>query len=173
MDQIIIEHYKNSRNFLSLKNFKIPFIVDIGLYFNKEKVYKNELEEGILINKKLNASNSQIAIEGVWIYYDENGNKNSEGNYKNGKQEGFWISWDENSIKESEGNYKNGRIDGFWIYWYPNGQLNANNNHVAIKHSEKNYKNGKKDGLWIYWYENGNKKSERNWKNGKEELYIY
>jgi len=59
MDQIIIEHYKNSCNFISLRNFKIPFIVDNGLYFNKEQVFKDKLEdrevflvEVILINRK-------------------------------------------------------------------------------------------------------------------------
>jgi len=89
MNQIIIEHYKNSCYFLSPKNFKISFIVDNELYFNKEIVYKNELEEGILIDKKLNASNSRAIEEGFWISYYENMIKESEGNYKDRKKKEF------------------------------------------------------------------------------------
>jgi len=196
MDQIIIEHYKNSYNFISLKNFKIPFIVDNGLYFNKEIVYNNKLEEGILINEKLNASNSRVAIkEGFWIYYYENGNKYleenfkngiceglwiewyengnkmSEGNYENGKEEEHLILWYENGIKCSEGNYKNNKKEGFWINWYKNGQLNASNSHVAIRKLEGNYKDGKLNGLYISWDENGKLNNQQVTKE-LEENYV-
>jgi len=88
MDQIIIEHYKNSCNFLSFEEFKIQFIVHNGLIFNKEQVYKNEFEEKILINGKK---------EEYCIDYK---NKEVKGNYKNGKREGFWIFWYENGNKK-------------------------------------------------------------------------
>jgi len=151
MNQIIIEHYKNSCNFISLEDFKIPFTIDDGLYFNKEIVYKNGLEKGILINEKLNASNSRVAIkEGIWIYYYENETKESEGNFKNGIREGFWIFWDENGQEKSKGNYKYENKEGFWISCDENGN----------KNSEENYKNGKlnarnsrvaiEEGLWIF-----------------------
>jgi len=113
MDQIIIEHYKNSRNFLSIEDFKIPFIVDNGLYFNIEQVFKNsKYYEGILINKEK---------EGFCISYYENRNKSSEGNYKNSKQEGLWIYYYNNGNKMSEENWKNGKIEGFWTFYYYNG----------------------------------------------------
>ena len=41
-------------------------------------------------------------------YYD-NGEKELEGNYKDGKQEGVMIAWYENGEKELEGNYKDGK----------------------------------------------------------------
>jgi len=154
MDQIIIEHYKNSCNFLSLKNFKNPFIVKNGLYVNNRQVFKYKLRdkyefliEGILINKKK---------EGIWIYCDESGNKMSEENWKNGKQDGFCISYYNNGNKMSEENWKNGNRKGFCIFYYNNGN----------KMSEENWKNGNRKGFWISWYEDGQKKPEDYYKNG-------
>jgi len=82
MDQIIIEHYNNSCNFLSLINFKIPFIVDNGLIFNKEQVYTNGLEEGILINRK---------EEGFWISWYENRQKNQKEIIKIDRKKDFGL----------------------------------------------------------------------------------
>jgi len=164
MNQNIIEHYNNPVNFLSLKKFKIPFLVDNGLIFNKEQVYMNKLEKGISINKKQ---------EGSYIYWYSNGQKFLEENWKNGKRDGYWISWYKNgqldannsrvAIKKTEGNYKNGKQDGFCISYYNNGKLPQQ----ETKMLEENYKNGKLEGLWIYWYENGNKILEGNYKDGK------
>jgi antitoxin component YwqK of YwqJK toxin-antitoxin module len=62
----------------------------------------------------------------------ENGQKRSEGTYKNGKEDGLFITWYENGQKRSEGTYKNGKEDGLFITWYENGQ----------KSSEITYKDG-------------------------------
>jgi len=122
MNQIIIEHYKNSRNFLSLKNFKIPFIIDNGLYFNEEQVYRNiNHEEGILTNEE---------EQGFWVFLNIDGIINLEGFFKDGKQEGLWIEYYQNIqpnsaqqlVKKSEKYYINGEQERFWIEWYKNGQ---------------------------------------------------
>ena len=42
-------------------------------------------------------------------YYD-NGQKESETNYKNGKEEGLRISWHSNGQKQYEGHFKNGKV---------------------------------------------------------------
>jgi len=164
MDQIIIEHYKNSCNFLSLNFLRIPFTVDNGLYINEEQVYKNELEEEISINKEK---------EGFWICWYEDRSKYSEQTYKNGKKEGYYISWYVNgqlnarnshvSIKQSEGNWKDEKQDGLWTFWYKNGN----------KKLKGNWKNGKQDGFWISWYENGKKLLEGNYKYGKLEDFVF
>ena len=39
----------------------------------------------------------------------ENGQKNTELNYKDGKLDGQQTEWNENGQKESEGNYKDGK----------------------------------------------------------------
>ena len=52
-----------------------------------------------------------------------------EGHYKNGKKIGYWISYHENGELQSQGNYKYtksgvySRKDGVWKYYYDNGHL--------------------------------------------------
>ena len=76
----------------------------------------------------------------------ENGQKQSEGNWKDGKQDGPITFWHENGQKWSEGNYKNGKPDGLWMGWHENGQ----------KKSESNYKESKLvEGSKKYWNSKG------------------
>ena len=46
---------------------------------------------------------SEEIKDGINTQYYENGQKKSEGNYKDGKEEGLHTSWHENGQKESEG----------------------------------------------------------------------
>ncbi len=87
-----------------------------------------------------------------------NGQKESEGHYKNGKQEGLWTYWRENGQKSREYHFKDGKPEGIQTEWHENGQ----------KLGEGNFKNGKLDGLRTWWDENGQKASEAHYKNGKE-----
>ena len=63
----------------------------------------------------------------------ENGQKELEINYKDGKQDGLKVYWYENGKKREEVNFKDGKQDGLWVWWYENGQ----------KRREENYKDGK------------------------------
>ena len=93
----------------------------------------------------------------------ENGQKQLEANYKDGKRDGLHTNWHKNGQKKSEINYKDGKIVGLDVSWHDNGQ----------KSSEKNRKDGKQDGLAAEWYENGKKKLEVNYKDGKiDGLYV-
>ena len=93
----------------------------------------------------------------------ENGQKQLEANYKDGKRDGLQTNWHKNGQKKSEANYKDGKRDGLYVTWHDNGQ----------KSSEKNRKDGKQDGLAAEWYENGKKKLEVNYKDGKiDGLYV-
>ena len=85
-----------------------------------------------------------------------NGQKEAEGNYKDGKLEGTIVFWHENGQKDGEVNYKDGKWDGLFTYWHENGK----------KQIEGNNENGKKNGLWIFWNENGQKKVEVSYKDG-------
>ena len=87
-----------------------------------------------------------------------NGQKEMEGNYKDGKQDGLETAWHENGQKQFEINYNDGEPNGLEVYWYKNGQ----------KEVEANYKDGKPDGLYLEWHENSKKKLEENWRNGKK-----
>jgi antitoxin component YwqK of YwqJK toxin-antitoxin module len=112
-----------------------------------------------------------------------NGQKKSEGEFKNGRKRGQWTYWNEEGRKvfahvgpppdggellwfPSKGQPKSdegymlddGRKVGHWTTWHKNGQKDA----------EGDYKNGKEEGLWTYWYD-GQKSREATFKNGKEE----
>ncbi len=93
---------------------------------------------------------------GKWIDWWNNGNKLSEGTYKDGKRNGNVKKWHYNGKIKSEGTYKNGLGEGKRETWYGNGN----------KESEGILKNGNRDGKWIYWHDNGDKYSEGTYKNG-------
>jgi len=93
--------------------------------------------------------------DGNWIMYYENGQKQSEGTYKNGEKDGKWIDWYENGQIESEGTYKDGERNGKWIGWHDNSN----------KDFEGTYKNRTLDGKMIEWWNNGYKKSEGTYKD--------
>ena len=51
------------------------------------------------------------------ITYHDNGNKDEEGFYKDGKREGECISYYENGDKELVGYFKKGKPTGIWMCW--------------------------------------------------------
>jgi len=119
-----------------------------------EGVNKKELEsrEDIVY---LKGSDTPYTGKAFALY--ENGQKESEVNFKDGNFDGLGVEWYENGQKQSEGNYKDGNFDGLWVEWYENGQ----------KMTEENHKDGEMDGLVVFWHENGQKRWEVNYKNGK------
>ena len=86
-----------------------------------------------------------------------NGQKMSEGNFKNGKPDGLNRGWHENGKQSIESNWNNGTLNGLQVAWHKNGQ----------KMSEGNIKDGKQDGVLMFWHENGQKIREENYKDGK------
>jgi antitoxin component YwqK of YwqJK toxin-antitoxin module len=60
---------------------------------------------------------------GLWTFWYENGQKESEGSYKNWEKEGIWTFWYENGQKRSEGSAKNRKKEGLWTYWHEKGDL--------------------------------------------------
>jgi len=126
---------------------------------------------------------SDTPYTGKYYGLYENGQKQVEGNVKNGKRDELVTKWYENGNKKEEENYKDGKPDGLWTQWYENGQKKRELNQKDGKRHGLNvewYKNGKKsqegnwkddklDGLWVVWHENGQKAVEANYKDGKEE----
>ena len=84
-----------------------------------------------------------------------NGQKQSEGSYKDGRQEGKSSAWWENGQKLMEGNFVNGKPDGIAKAWYEDGQ----------KMMETNYILGKPEGKNTFWDENG-EYEESYWEDG-------
>ena len=84
------------------------------------------------------------AAVGFWTEWHGNGQKMTEGTYKNDEKDGVFIEWDENGQKMAEETYKNGEPDGFWAAWYNNGQKAYEETYKnGEKYSERTYKNGK------------------------------
>ena len=59
--------------------------------------------------------------DGVWTYWHDNGQKETEDNYRVGKKNGKWSYLDKNGRKWKEGYYRNGKQDGLWM-WYKDGK---------------------------------------------------
>ncbi len=119
--------------------------------------------------------------EGLHKYYHENGQLQSEGNYKDGKQEGLWKSYSYNGQLWVEENFKDDKKEGLFKFYFENGQLKGEGNYKDDKQeglhknyhengqlkSEGNFKDGKPEGLWKFYSENGELESEKNFKDGK------
>jgi len=74
-------------------------------YFPGEKKYIS----GTYDNKQLR--------NGVWTSWYENGQKNSEQNYINGKENGLYNVWHPNGNQYIKGEYKMGKEVGNWIFY--------------------------------------------------------
>ena len=113
---------------------------------------RGSLTEGIIYRKGSDTPYTGKAFE----FYD-NGQKEFEQYYKEGKEDGLSVWWYRNGQKQIEQNFKDGILDGLQVQWHRNGQ----------KAVEGNFKDGKMQGLWIAWHNNGQKRNEDNYKNGK------
>ncbi len=61
--------------------------------------------------------------EGVWTWRFANGQKKTEGIYKDGKAEGLAASYYRKGQKRSEGTNKDGKKEGVWTYWDVKGNV--------------------------------------------------
>jgi antitoxin component YwqK of YwqJK toxin-antitoxin module len=107
-------------------------------------------------NKEFEGEYKEGKMEGIWIEWHANGTKLNEGEYKEGKEEGKWIQWCENGTKCLEGEFKGGKMEGKWIHSYKDGKIKI----------EEEYKEGKREGKWIKWDYNGFKVIEGEYKEG-------
>ena len=116
-----------------------------------------------IVNFLFKLDDTKNNIEGLRTSYYENGQKRTEGTYKDGELDGKWTRWHENGQKKRETTYKDGKEDGKGTWWYENGQ----------KELEYNYKDGDRDGKYTSWHKNGQKAWERTYKDGEliEETY--
>ena len=66
---------------------------------------------------------NRAPIAGAYITWWQNGRKQTQQNYLNGKAEGISIFWYVNGQKGEEGQYKNGKPVGTWSRWESDGSL--------------------------------------------------
>ena len=126
---------------------------------------------------------------GRWNGWFKNGQKKSEGTYRNGNLIGKYEKWFKNgTIKREVYNNDDGTRDStkLTIQWYENGQKQFEGywkntddttsvwigkytewHENGQKMVEGTFKNGKQDAIWTWWYENGQKWKEGTFKNGE------
>ena len=102
--------------------------------------------------------NSEVGFTGRSVGTYENGQKKSEGTFKDGKKNGKVTLWYENGQMEKQSTYKDGKYDGTVTVWFKNGQ----------KQYEGTFKDGKENGKVTLWNENGQKQLESTYENGEE-----
>lgn len=119
-----------------------------------EGVFDNGKEKGVFKFFDDTAENTIIATREfndidnscITIFYNQKGNKVSEGKVKNKKFEGLWIYYHENSKKIMTSEfYNNGKLEDIKKVFYPSGKIAQ----------ETSYKNGLKEGLDKHYAENG------------------
>jgi antitoxin component YwqK of YwqJK toxin-antitoxin module len=66
---------------------------------------------------------------GIWIRYDESGNKIAEAYFINGKKDGKWIIWDSSGIKRYEFTYELDKKTGEWLMFDEKGILKETRNY--------------------------------------------
>lgn len=85
-------------------------------------------------------------IQGPYVRWYENGQKELEAFFINGVQEGSWTRWDEEGRVLEKGQYEGGVKVGRWYYWYDNGRLAMDGEYDREKG---------KTGKWRIWWPTG------------------
>jgi antitoxin component YwqK of YwqJK toxin-antitoxin module len=87
------------------------------------------------LSSNISFSQNSIDPNGYNVFYYPNGQKSSEGFFKDGKPEGFWQNYFESGILKSEGNRKFHELDSIWLFYYNNGLLKEKVNYIKSKKS--------------------------------------
>lgn len=88
---------------------------------------------------------SQVIRHGRSINFYENGQRESEGNYVEGKRHGSFVWWYSNGQQKTVGEYQKDQEEGNWIWWHENGMKEASGTYIA----------GKKVQKWSVWSSDG------------------
>lgn len=82
--------------------------------------------------------------------FHENGQKEMEGGFVNGKKQGLWTAWFDNGQKQSEGFYENDLRNGKATVWRDNGFV----------YYEGYYSMGKLHGTWTFYDIDGSRNKQ-------------
>lgn len=126
-------------------------------FFNKsvfDSTYTSYYENG---EKEVEKFYKEGKLQGKYTYYYSNGDIASEYYYNNDILEGQAIDWHANNgQKKREYYYVNGEIEGKLTQWYGSGAIER----------EENYIGGKLEGTATYYYNSGTKNRVANFTNG-------
>ena len=175
------------------------------IYYNNDWAEVSDKSEAVYYRKAFPAGNSEWIVNdfymndkiqmtgtykskkftvrnGHFVYYSENGNKASEGEYINEKLEGLWTYWHDNGQKKAEGMYGDSEKAGTWNYWYDNGRLQSKETYKkagsgsiegfhenGVTSFKGNFGINGPQGTWMYWNSDGRVTFSGNFKNGLRE----
>lgn len=75
------------------------------------------LFSGVLVAQDINPNLTVVGDKVKATYYHENGRVEQEGFFKDGKLDGVWVSFDNKGNKKAIGEYANGVKTGKWIFF--------------------------------------------------------
>ena len=99
------------------------------------------LFSGILAAQEVNPELEAVGNTVKATYYYDSGKVQQEGFFKDGKLDGVWVSYDERGNKKAVGEYTDGVKTGKWIYFNDNtlSEVAYVDNKVAsVKNLQKN-----------------------------------
>lgn len=105
------------------------------------------------------AQTNNLAEDGEYITYHENGKKDAVFNMKAGVADGQVSFFYPSGIQKETGAFVDGKRHGKWLKWDETGKTII---------SEAHYAAGKKDGTWKIFDENGTLRFEMHYNKGKK-----
>ena len=178
----------NIKNIVFFKDSKKVAAWNSNEYFNPEQIIYNYYSNGVLKSKGFQDKNQRL--HGRWMYYDRDGNLESDRYYFHGAPDGDWYSYSHgikkvvphdhvkgNGVWEKFYNYKIKLEDGSYkdtVFVIEstsfkdnklNGPYVSKNDKGQIK-SSGSYSFGKKNGEWFYYNDSGNISQVENYDNG-------
>lgn len=89
--------------------------------------------------------------QGPWTWWFASGQKRWEGTYADDRPEGFERGWHENGMLEYEGSFHSEHRSGPFARWYPTGRIEVRGE----------YRDGRREGPFRYWSYDGTLDLER------------
>lgn len=121
---------------------------------------------------------------GKWFWYYENGNLETQGNYKNNQRVGLWSFYHKNGALKKKGTFtEKGLQDGEWFWYHPDSTFMSKATYKedtiiggkdwfysnGQKRIEEYFVKGKLDSVRKEWYSTGAAKSVTHYKDGFKE----
>ena len=99
---------------------RITLLLFLLIGCSKESVELSKLQDRGGLYYKIN---SEEPYSGTSFELYDNGQKKSEGTYKDGKEDGLWTGWYDNGQKEIEGTFKDGKPNKLIGKWSEDGSV--------------------------------------------------
>jgi len=107
------------RNFIPNNILSIVLLLFISCGDKREV----NISQTIQFEGKIYLLDAEDPFSGILYHEYPNGQREYEGEYKNGKPNGYLIYWYDSDVKMREGKLKSGSPTGRWTYYNPDGSI--------------------------------------------------